>query len=983
MINLRTMKYKSILFILSVILIYSPELIAQHQMGPSTMNQTQESLDPANKPLQYRNVGPSRGGRVTAVCGVIHQPNIFYMGATGGGLWKSADYGYHWKNISDGYFASPSIGAIAVYQENPDIVYVGTGSDGIRSNVIVGKGMYKSTDAGHSWSFIGLRNAGQIGSVIIHPANPNLVFAAVIGQPFRKLEGRGIFRTRDGGNNWEKVFFLSDSVGAVDLEFAPDNPDVIYAAMWRGERKPWTIISGGAEDGIFKSADGGNTWNRKTEGLPTGLIGKIDFAISADKPERVWALIQASGGQEGLYLSDDYAESWVKIDMPSRTHTSIMYRPFYFTNITANPKNADQIFSGTKIFWTSYDGGKTWETLPVTHSDHHDLWINPDDPMVMIEGNDGGAAVSRDGGQTWSTLFNQPTAELYNCDVDDRYPYYLYSGQQDNSTICVPSHAPGLNVLRSNDNHGLDEVMYWERIGGCETGPAVPKPGDPNIVYANCKGQFSVYNRTTGKEQLYYVGAESLYGNHPSDITYRFQRVTPIEVSPHDPDVVYYGSQFLHKTVDGGRTWETISPDLTANKEEFRMRSGGPIDEDISGEEYYAVIYAIQESPLQKGVIWTGSNDGLFFVTVDGGKTWKNVTPDMPPGGRVSNIDASPHDPAKAYYAVYRDYLGDDKPYLYKTEDYGESWTKITDGKNGIPDDFATRVVREDPNREGLLFAGTEFGMFVSLDDGQTWESFQRNLPITPVSDLNFIRKDLALSTMGRSFWILDDITPLHEFSFEDSKSIRLFTPRDIHIPEVNIYFTLTENPSEDPISFEFWRDKSLIYENQVSLDNLGRDDWGINKFSWDLRYYLEDGNRKFRGPLVAPGEYTVKMKIGEQVLEKDFLFETDPELLNSGTTAEDLKEQEALSLKVAKLVVEIKDEIRRLEKEMLQTKNKKKKEELSMKLSTLQKGPKRYDKPMLIEHAEYLYDMVSETQQKLGKDAFERYAGLLEQWTK
>lgn len=950
-------------------------------VGINAYSQSSEDTSIKNLPMQYRNVGPSRGGRVTAVAGVSKQENIFYMGATGGGLWKSIDYGIHWKNVSDGYFETPSIGAIAVFEKDPDIIYVGTGSDGIRSNVIVGKGMYKSTDAGKTWFFSGLKDAGQIGSVIIHPENQNKVFAAVMGHPFRKSEERGIYFTNDGGKTWKNMLFLSDSVGAIDLEFAPGNPDIIYAAMWRAERKPWTIISGGAEDGIFKSTDGGETWERKTQGLPTGLIGKIDFAVSADMSSRVWAIIQASDGQEGLYRSDNYAEIWTKVEMPPRTHTSIMYRPFYFTNVTANPQNADNLWSGTKIFWRTFDGGESWESRPATHSDHHDLWINPLKPNIMIEGNDGGAAVTRDGGQNWSTVFNQPTAELYTCDVDDRFPYYLYSGQQDNSTICVPSWEPGLNVLRSNDNHGLENMMYWERVGGCETGPAVPKPGDPNIVYANCKGQFSVFNRTTGLEQLYYVGAESLYGNHPEDVTYRFQRVSPIEVSPHDPDIVYYGSQYLHKTINGGRTWETISPDLTAYKKEYRMRSGGPIDEDISGEEYYAVIYAIQESPLKKGLIWTGSNDGLFYLTRDGGENWENVSPDMPPGGRVSNIEASPHDPAKAYYAVYRDYLGDEQPYIYKTEDYGKSWTRLTDGSNGIPSDYVTRVVREDPNRQGLLYAGTEFGIFISFDDGKTWKSFQRNLPITPVSDLNIIRKDLAISTMGRSFWIMDDISPLLEFNFETANSLHLFTPKDIYRGEQNIHFTLPGNPSVSTVTIEFWEDKSLIYSKEEVLENIGRDDWGIYKSTWDLRHYLADGQKEFRGPMVAPGKYTVRMKYDGQILEQTFNYEINPELEISGTSIEDLHEQEELSLKVAKLLVDIRGEIRRLENEITTVKNKKKNEQLTGKLTKLQKGSRRYDKPMLHEHVEYLYEMVSDTPQKLGEDAFERYDVLMEQW--
>ncbi len=923
------------------------------------------------KPLQYRNIGPSRGGRVTAVSGVADQPGVFYMGATGGGVWKTTDYGFHWTNISDGYFDTPSIGAISVYQKDPNILYVSTGSDGIRSNVIVGKGIYKSIDAGKSWSFVGLKNAGQTGAVIIHPETPDVAYVAAVGQPFRKSEERGVYRTKSGGESWEKVLFLSDSVGAVDLEFAPDNPNVIYAAMWRGVRKPWTIISGGAEDGIFKSTDGGDTWERKTNGLPSGLTGKIDFAVSADNPKRVWAQIQANGGQGGIYKSDDYGESWSRVELPEKVHESIMYRPFYFTNLDANPQNADNIWAGTKDFWTSYDGGKTWKEMPATHADHHDLWVNPKDTSVMIAGNDGGAAVSRDGGHNWSTVFNQPTAELYTCDADEQYPYYLYSGQQDNSTIRVPSHQPYLDVMSSNDNHGLSDMMYWEAAGGCETGPVIPKPGDPNIIYANCKGQFSVYNRSTGEQSLYYVGAESLYGNHPDDITYRFQRVTPMEVSPHDPNTVYYGSQFLHKTTNAGKTWNTISPDLTANEAAYRMRSGGPIDEDISGEEYYAVLYAIQESPLQEGVIWTGANDGLFHVTKDGGKTWENVTPDMPKGGRVSNIEASPHQAGKAYYAVYRDYLGDERPYIYKTEDFGETWEKIV---SGIPEDFPARVVREDTEREGLLFAGTEFGIFISFDDGTSWQPFQKNLPVVPITDMNIVRGDLALSTLGRSFWILDDISALREYEPDAGQTLKLFAPKTIYDGVQNIHFTLPENPTENEVAFEFSRNGQVIHTKTEPLSQLPADELGIRKTKWDLKYYLKNGEKDFQGPKVAPGVYKVTLKYGGRSLTETFEFKLNPELAASGTTLEDLKEQEALALKVAELLVSIKQEISELEGNIETTTNKRKKETLVNRLDALKKGPKRYDQPKLQEHVEYLYGMVTASPQKLGKDAFERY---------
>ena len=931
-------------------------------------------------PFEFNNVGPSRGGRVTAVCGVVNEPGTFYMGATGGGVWKTTDFGFHWANISDGYFATPSIGAIAVYQKNPNLIYVGTGSDGIRSNVITGKGLYKSENAGVTWSFIGLKEAGQIGAVEIHPEDPDIVFAAVIGQPFRKSKERGVYRTKDGGGSWEPVLFLSDSVGAVDVEFAPGNPDILYAAMWRGQRKPWTIISGGAEDGIFKSVDGGKHWERKTKGLPSGLVGKIDFAVSPDKPERVWALVQASGGEAGLYRSDDYAESWIKVQMPENVHKSIMYRPFYFTNLTANPENADEIWTGTKDFWTSSNGGKSWISMPTTHADHHDLWINPNNTDVMIEGNDGGAAISRDGGQNWSTVFNQPTAELYSCYVDDQYPFYLYSGQQDNTTIRVPSRPPYPNVLNSNDNHGFNQMVYWQTVGGCETGPVIPKPGDPNIVYSNCKGRFSIYNHAIGIEQHYYVGAESLYGNHPDDITYRFQRVTPMEVSPHDPKTIYYGSQYLHKTLDGGLNWQKISPDLTANDPRYRMRSGGPIDEDISGEEYYAVLYAIRESPLQRGLIWTGSNDGLFHVTQDGGENWENVTPEMPAGGRVSNIEVSPHHPAKAYFAVYRDYLGDDNPYLYRTIDYGKSWKRLTDGFNGIPEDYPVRVVREDPDREGLLYAGTEFGLYISFNDGQTWRSFQRNLPVTPVTDIRVHRGSLAISTMGRSFWILNDISPLHSFNFED-QGFKLFKPGVTFGDVQFIYFTLPAQQKDSSIRFEFFRNGDPIHNKTENLADCPSGPWGIRKTRWDLHYYLANGNKDFKGPMIAPGEYTVKVSYQGQSLEQSFLYRINPELEANGTTVKDLQEQEALALKVAGLLIAIKREISSLEVDIEKTKNPSKQRRLKAKLGTMKKGTKRYDRPMLHEHVEYLYEMISSAPQKPGNDAFVRYEVLKAQW--
>jgi len=943
-----------------------------------------ESIAQGEKPFQYRNIGPSRGGRVTAVKGVDTQPNVFYMGATGGGVWKSTDYGIHWNNISDGYFSTPSIGAIAVDQKNPKIIYVGTGSDAIRSNVIVGRGMYKSTDEGKTWEHIGLREVGQIGAVEIHPQNNQLVYVATVGQPFKKSKERGVYRSRDGGRSWDKVLYLSDSVGAIDVEFAPGNANIVYAAMWRAERKPWTIISGDKTSGVFKSKDGGDTWKKITTGLPTGLIGKIDFAVSQSKPNRVWAQVQAPDGQEGLYRSDDYAESWVKVEMPSHVHKSVMYRPFYFTNLDANPQNADNIWAGTKQVWTSYDGGKTWKEIVPPHADHHDLWINPIDTAIMIAGNDGGAGISRDGGANWTHEFNQPTAELYTADVDDRYPYYLYSGQQDNSTIAVPSQRPYLDVLGSNDNHGLNDMMYWENVGGCETGPVIPKPGDPNIVYSNCKGQFTVFNRTTGKEQAYYIGAESLYGNHPMDITYRFQRVTPMEVSPHDPNTVYYGSQFLHKTSNGGKNWKTISSDLTANPKAGQIRSGGPISEDISGEEYYSVLYAIQESPVQKGVIWTGSNDGLIHVTKDGGQTWENVTPKgLAVGGRVSNIDASTHKAGKAYVAIYRDYLGDEKPYFFKTDDFGKTWISIS---SGFTEGHVARVVRESPYREGLLFAGTEFGIFISFDDGENWLSFQKNLPIVPISVINFVRYDLAIAKLGRSFWVLDDISALTQWEIGEENQFKLFKPRDFSEGVSRVYFRLPQLTKDSLVSFEFWRGDQLIHSKKESLIDLPPEEWGVRMTRWDMKYYLKNGKRDFQGPGVAPGSYRVKISYAGNTQERSFNYMINPELAESGLTVADLMEQERLAYATAELLMKIKEDIRELEEGIKNEKNRKKKEKLVAQLNELQKGSHRYDKPMLQEHVDYLLDMLTVSPQQPGEDAYqrlERLKGLYEEFKK
>ncbi|MGA9837181.1 MAG: hypothetical protein WBQ26_07715, partial [Gemmatimonadaceae bacterium] len=712
--------------------------------------------------MRYRMIGPERGGRVTAVAGVASEPRTFYMGSTGGGVWKTTDAGASWQNVSDGYFAVASMGALDVSLSNPDVVYAGTGSSKIRSNVSIGRGVYKSTDAGRTWEFVGLKEVGQIATIRINPTNPDIVYVAAGGNPFVPSVDRGVYRTTDGGRSWKKILYVSDSTGAADLELQPGHPDVVFASMWHGQRKPWTIVSGAREGGIYKSTDGGDTWVKLGGGLPNQLFGRSNVAISNAAPDRIYALIEAKPGG-GLYRSNDAGTTWTLVN----GDPELLTRPFYYNTLGVDPANPDIVYVGDENWFRSTDGGRTFRTERTPHGDNHDLWINPTNSDYMIQSNDGGANVSTDGGRTWSTQLNQPTAEIYQVAVDSQYPYRVYGAQQDDNTLIVPSLP-------------LGDGQDWRSGPGCETGPIMPNIAAPDTVYGGCKGQFSRLNLTTNNEEQYWVGAQSLYGNGGADLIYRFQRVAPMEVSPFDQNTVYYGSQYLHRSRDEGVTWQRISPDLTWDpKGEPQEASGIPITRDATGEEVYSTLYTIRESPVQRGVIWTGSNDGVVSVTRDDGKTWTNVTPKgLAPGGRVQNIDPSAHRAGTAYVAIYRYLLGDFAPYLYRTDDFGKSWTRLTDGKNGIPGDSPTRVVREDPDRPGLLYAGTEFGMYVSFDNGGHWQSFQMNLPITPITDIKVAHNSLVISTQGRSFWVLDNLSPLHQLTDKVASSrAYLFKP--------------------------------------------------------------------------------------------------------------------------------------------------------------------------------------------------------------
>ncbi len=964
--------------------------------------------------LRYHMVGPSRGGRVTAVAGHRAQPGTFYMGASGGGVWKTTDYGHDWFPISDGVFATGSIGAIAVAESSPDILYVSTGSDGLRSNVIIGKGVYKSTDAGATWTHIGLEDTGNTGSVLIHPGNPDIVYVAAIGNPFAPNPERGIYRSRDGGSSWEHVLFVSDKTGAVDLEFAPGQPETVYASMWETERKPWTILSGGMEGGVFKSDDGGDSWRRLTDGLPTGLRGKSDLAVSAAAPERVYVLIEAPESAGGVYRSDDRGETWAQVT----DFQPIRNRPFYYCNLHADPTNADRLWGMAEGFYQSEDGGQTWTSRRVPHGDNHDLWVSPADPDLWIQSNDGGANITRDGGATWSTQTNQPTAELYQVDVSDEFPYRLFAGQQDNSTISVPS------LPLSNRAGG--QQAYWQEHGGCETGPAVPKPGDPDIVYANCKGRFGVFNRRTGQEQHYYVGYWNLYGRNPKDLPYRFQRTVPVHVSPHDPDRVYHASQYLHVTEDGGVTWQTISPDLTAFDPETQVVSGSPITLDVTGEEHFSVLYEVQESPHEYGVIWAGANDGPIHVTRDGGSSWQDVTPsELGRYGRVQTIEVSPHDPAKAYASVLLYQMGDFGPYVFRTGDYGASWRRITTGDNGIPADHPVRVVREDPVREGLLYAGTEFGMFVSFDDGAQWQSLQLNLPAVPVTDIKVLDGDLVFSTMGRSFWILYNLTPLREisdavvgapahlFAVRDAVrfrggggfSSRQRRPADPQYPRpgASIDYWLAHEPQGDLI-LEILDARGRVIRRLSSADpgetvvvaEPGMREWrleragtarldksaGLHRYVWNLRYpgpwYAAAGRRRSGqgGPMVPPGSYTARMSQGDWLASVELEVVMDPRVAAEGISVADVRAQAGLSLRVRDTYSAANLAVDRLREAIAKRGDEIPPELLEIRCALVD-SPRRYTPVMLVNQLQYLYDNLNRADQRPSGDAIARHEEL------
>ncbi|MEO7085093.1 MAG: hypothetical protein ABI442_03180 [Gemmatimonadaceae bacterium] len=961
--------------------------------------------------LKFRQVGPPRGGRVTTVTGVPSEPRTFYMGVASGGVFKTTDAGTSWIPITDGKVPVASTGSIAVSESDPKTIYLGTGSDDIRSNVSTGRGVYKTTDGGATWSFSGLYDAGQIGSVRIHPTNPNVVWVAALGNAFKNNVERGVFKSTDGGKTWRKTLYLSDSTGAIDLELNPANPDIVYAWMWHGQRQPWSINSGAREGGFYKSTDAGEHFTKMTTGLPNDLIGKGNIAVTAANPNRVYALIEAKPGS-GLYRSEDAGESWKVVS----TFGQLVTRPFYYVALEADPTNADIVYGGAENFYKSIDGGVNFTTMRTPHGDNHDMWINPKNGQIMIQSNDGGANVSNDGGRTWSSQMNQPTAEIYGVWMDEQFPYRLYGAQQDASTVIVPSMpVPG-------------ETAPFIDGPGCETGPIMPHPKNPQIVYGACKGQIGRMFMNTRQEQAYWVGGQSLYGNDAKDLIYRFQRVSPMEVSQFDTSVVYYGSQYLHRSRDGGVHWETISPDLTAKPACCQGGSGGPITRDVTGEEFYSTLYAISESKLEPGVIWVGSNDGPFHVTRDNGKTWKDITPkDLPTGGRVAFIETSPHRKGSAYYAVYRYLLGDFEPYIYRTEDYGATWKRLTDGKNGIPADWPTRVVREDPTREHLLYAGTEFGMFISYDDGGHWQNFNLNMPQVPINDIKIHHNDLIVATQGRSMWILDDVTPLQQLGATTvSSAATLFKPREAirarlgggrggfgggavgvptsgqpQFPQNGAMIDYHLASASGPVSLEIQDATGKVvrsYSSEATRNTAAEaapaapsDDEGgparraapavrlttvagMNRLIWDFN--------NSNGDMLPPGSYKVKMTSGSYTSTEPLTLKIDPRDAANGVTVADLHEQYDHNEKMHALTEETNRIAARIRQTRARLRNGGAADSLARidSLAVTMFGPDegvRYGRPGLQTQISYLAGMTMRADQRVGHDAIARMAVL------
>ncbi len=840
--------------------------------------------------LEWREIGPYRGGRSAAVAGIPGDRETYYFGATGGGVWKTNNGGSEWTNISDGWFGG-SIGAVAVSEWDPAVIYVGGGEKTVRGNVAHGDGVWKSTDAGRSWTFKGLPDSRHISRLRIHPRDPDLVYAAVMGNIHGPGEERGVYRSRDGGDSWEQILFANEFAGAVDLAMDPTNPRILYATTWRLLRTPYSLESGGEGSAIWKSTDSGDSWTllSENEGMPAPPLGIAGIAISPGNPDNLYAMIEAADG--GVFRSRDAGTTWERVN----SERKLRQRAWYYTRINTDPLNEEVVYVSNVQFHRSADGGKTFSAIPTPHSDNHDLWIDPADPMRMVQANDGGANVSYDGGASWSTQANQPTAQMYRVSTDNAFPYRLLGGQQDNSAVRINSRSARGGAITARD---------WEPTAGGESGHIVANPDNPDVVYGGSYGGYLVrMDHTTGERRMINVWPDNPMGWGAADLTYRFNWNFPILFSPHDANTLYAAGNVLFRTRDEGQTWEAISPDLTRDIKAKQGSSGGPITQDNTSVEYYGTIFAVAESPLQAGIIWTGSDDGMVHLTRDAGETWTDVTPKgLPEEIQINSIEAHPFIPGGLYLAA-TGYKSDDfSPWLFRTTDFGRSWKRID---KGIERDHFTRVIRADPAQPGLLYAGTEWGLYLSTDDGASWEAFQLDLPIVPITDLAIKEDNLVAATQGRGYWILDPLNVVRQMAAGDApESDGLYQPAaawrlanepsddpgqaGTHAPSgVVFHYLLSEALDEDtPLTLEisdtngnlvrrFTRKPADIEDNEEPAfaddDRLLEAGAGLHQFVWNLRYPSVETfaglvlwNRGLEGPLALPGNYQATMTIGD-----------------------------------------------------------------------------------------------------------------------
>ncbi len=920
--------------------------------------------------IDWRCIGPHRGGRVVAVAGDPSHAQTFYFGACAGGVWKTTDGGTYWENVSDGSFGTAAVGAIAVADADPNVVYAGTGEACIRVDVSHGDGVYRSTDGGATWSNVGLTDTRHIGRIRIHPEDPDLVYVAALGHAFGPNEQRGVFRSRDGGATWEHVLHRDAETGAIDLVIDPTNPRVLYAALWQVIRRPWILESGGPGSGIFKSTDGGDTWTEisANPGLPEGIKGRIGLACSPAKAGRVWAIVEAEKG--ALLRSEDGGANWEV----ASAERDLRQRPWYYHHVFADPQDADTVWVLNLSAWKSTDAGKTFTTVSTPHGDNHDLWIDPADPRRMIEGNDGGACISFNGGDTWSTIYNQPTSQFYHLTTDTQFPYRVYGTQQDNSAISVPSRSDK-GIIRMGDCY---------TVGHSESGHIQVRPDNPDIVYSGAIGSapggggvLLRYDHATAQIRIITAWPEEYSGYGPKDLKYRFQWTYPILISPHDPDVLYIAGNVLFRSTDDGASWEVISPDLTRDDPSKQEASGGPITKDTTGAEHYCTIFAFVESTHTQGLFWAGSDDGLMHLSRDGGANWQEITPPgLPEWATVATIELSPHDEATAYVAAFRYKLDDYRPYLFKTADYGATWTQIT---GNLPDDDFTRVIREDPERPGLLYAGTERGVHVSADDGASWQPFQCNLPVAPLHDLAIRGDDLIAATHGRSFWITDGLGLLRQLAAGEVAPVHLFAPAPtlrmageadptaaspkqymvglgqpgtLYVAQkpgggferraldcgvnpragVVLHYHLQEEPEgEVTLSFHDAEGQEIRTFSSVEPEPPSEEDKekgkeeppkdpvvpakaGMNRFAWDMRY---PGSRPITGttdrpagPIATPGRYEARLTVADVTHRQAFEIRKDPRL---EVTQEGLDAQFELAIRIRDKVSEANDAVSEL----------------------------------------------------------------------